>query len=276
MFFMWDFSEDLQDPERKMHLCGMVLADTHTHLFLPDFKEDLNEVVRRAGHAGVQYFLIPNIDTESVESVLDSCSKFPQFRPMWGLHPCYVGAGWMDALEKIKPLFFEHPACAVGEIGLDFYWSREFTAEQVQALEVQLQWAVELNLPVSLHTREATPETIALVRKYIPKGLKGVFHCFSGSEPEAKEIIDLGMLLGIGGSITYPKNPVRNFIARLPVEALVLETDAPYLPPVPYRGKRNEPAWLMEIVHQLAALFQLPPAQMAEITTANAKRVFNL
>jgi TatD DNase family protein len=254
----------------------MELLDTHTHLFLEHFSEDLADVFHRAKRAGVGRFLLPNIDLDSVASLQETCRKFPVCLPMWGLHPCHADASWKETLEKIWPLFQEFPACAVGEIGLDFYWSKEFMAEQMQALEVQLQWAVDLNLPVSLHTREATAETIAIVRKFNPRGLSGVFHCFSGTEEEALEIVELGMHLGIGGAITYPKNPVRNFIAKLPPEALVLETDAPYLPPVPYRGKRNEPAYLMEIVHQLADLFRLPPAQMAEITTANAKRVFNL
>lgn len=254
----------------------MQLVDTHTHLFLEAFEADLNSVLGRAERAGVSHFLLPNIDFNTVEPVKNLCRKYPGLRPMWGLHPCNVGADWEKVLEEIKPLFRDFPACAVGEIGLDFYWSAEFREEQLLALKEQLSWAVEFQLPVSLHTREATAETISLAKNYISKGLKGVFHCFSGTKEEAEEIIGMGMLLGIGGSLTYPKNPLRQFLASLPPEALVLETDAPYLPPVPYRGKRNEPAYLTEVVHEVSRIFGIAPLHIAEITSANAKRVFNL
>lgn len=254
----------------------MQLIDTHTHLFLEPFEADLGFVLSRAERSGVSHFLLPNIDLNSVLPMQDLCRKYPGLRPMWGLHPCYVGADWKEVLEKIKPRFRDFPACAVGEIGLDFYWSKEFVKEQLLVLEEQLNWAVELNLPVSLHTRDATRETIDLVKRYVPKGLTGVFHCFSGTREEAEEIIGMGMLLGIGGSVTYPKNPIREFLASLPPEALVLETDAPYLPPVPYRGKRNEPSYLTEVVHELSRIFGITPVRIAEITSANAKRVFNL
>jgi len=254
----------------------MKLVDTHTHIFVKDFDDDLEQVLARAKRTGVDFMLLPNIDVESVEAVKKACLKNPDLKPMWGLHPCHVDAQWEENLGKIRPLFNAVPAVAVGEIGLDFYWSKEFASEQILALEAQLHWAVEMKIPVSLHTREATAETISLVKKYVPEGLSGVFHCFSGTEAEAREIIDLGMFLGIGGAITYPKNPVRDFIANLPPESLVLETDAPYLPPVPYRGKRNEPSWLLEVVHALSELIRLSPADIAEITTRNAKSVFNL
>lgn len=254
----------------------MKLVDTHTHIFVKEFAGDLEQVILRAKRAGLEWMLLPNIDLESVEAVKIACAENLELKPMWGLHPCHVDANWKENLEILWPLFHSNPAIAVGEIGLDFYWSKEFAKEQVLALETQLQWAADLKLPVSLHTREATTETIRLVKNYIPAGLKGVFHCFSGSEEEAREIISMGMYLGIGGSLTYPKNPLRSFIANLPLESLVLETDAPYLPPVPYRGKRNEPSWLMEVVHCLAELSGHSPAEIAEITTRNAKSVFNL
>lgn len=254
----------------------MQLIDTHTHLFTEQFTNDIAEVILRAGRSGISHFLLPNIDQSSVKDLLETCRKFPECRPMWGLHPCHVGADWKGALDSIKPLFEQQPACAVGEIGLDFYWSEEFMAEQMQALDAQLQWAVEMQLPVSLHTREATAETINLVKKYISNGLTGVFHCFSGTEEEASEITGMGFCLGIGGSVTYPKNPIRNFLSRISPDFLVLETDAPYLPPVPYRGKRNEPAFLLEVVHELASLYGMKPTLMAEITSANAKRLFHL
>lgn len=254
----------------------MKLVDTHTHIFGKDFDSDLEEVVLRAKRSGLSHMLLPNIDLESVPLVSDACRQFPELKPMWGLHPCHVDAQWKENLEKIRPLFKDVPAVAVGEIGLDFYWSMEFAGEQKQALEIQLGWALEENLPVSLHTRNATRETIEIVYSFAHKGLKGVFHCFSGTEEEAREIIGMGLMLGIGGSLTYPKNPIREFIGKLPLENLVLETDAPYLPPVPYRGKRNEPAYLKEVVFALSDFFGVPPARVAEITSANAVSVFNL
>ena len=254
----------------------MKLADTHTHIFVRDFETDLDAVLERAGRSGIEYMLLPNIDLASVPEVRAACAKDHRLKPMWGLHPCHVDAAWKETLQEIRPLFREMPACAVGEIGLDFYWSDEFRKEQLLALEEQLNWALVENLPVSLHTRNATAETIELVKPLASQGLKGVFHCFSGTREEAEEILTMGFKLGIGGSITYPKNPVRNFLTGLGTEGLVLETDAPYLPPVPYRGKRNEPAYLVEVVHELAGIFQLPPAEIAERTTANAISVFNL
>jgi TatD DNase family protein len=265
----------VQSGEIKV-LCRMQLIDTHTHLFLKEFEQDLPDLVQRARRVGVTKFLLPNIDVDSLDAVLQACRKFPEFRPMWGLHPCSVNANWQEDLERIRPFFGQQAACAVGEIGLDFYWSTEFEKEQILALETQLDWALEFGLPVSLHTRNATREAIQTLKPFIKKGLKGVFHCFSGTEEEAREILEMGLQLGIGGSITYPKNPLRNFLKNLPPERLVLETDAPYLPPVPYRGKRNEPAYLQEVVYELAGIYQIPPAQIAEITSRNAESVFNL
>ncbi len=274
-FLLWNrYSSDLEGYFRNF--APMILVDTHTHIFGSEFDSDLGQVVQRATRAGLSHMLLPNIDLASVQAVIKASASYPELRPMWGLHPCHVDAGWEEVLHQIKPLFQEHPACAVGEIGLDFYWSSEFAEEQKKALETQLNWALEFKLPVSLHTRNACAEAIEIVKPFSEKGLRGVFHCFSGTESEALEIIDMGFFLGIGGSITYPKNPVRNFLAKLPLEKIVLETDAPYLPPVPYRGKRNEPAYLQEIVHELAGLFHSPPAKIAEITTANAVSLFNL
>jgi TatD DNase family protein len=254
----------------------MKLVDTHTHIFGPDFYADLSETVERANQRGIVRMLLPNIDANSVSDVRKACNEFPSLKPMWGLHPCHVFAKWKEELDGLKPLFDSDPACAVGEIGLDLYWSREFESEQKQALEIQLGWALERNLPVSLHTREATRETIDLVKPFAEKGLRGVFHCFSGTKEEAEEIIRLGFFLGIGGSITYKKNPVRDFISEIPMDSLVLETDAPYLPPVPYRGKRNEPAYLQEVAFALSDLTQINPKTIAEITTKNAISLFAL
>jgi len=254
----------------------MKIVDTHTHIFGSQFNEDLAQTIERAHKSGVISMLLPNIDSSSIKDVENACSNNNSLKCMWGLHPCHVFANWEDELEKIKPLFNSFPACAVGEIGLDLYWSKDFLSEQKMALEVQLGWAMEYNLPVSLHTREATRETIDLVKPFAEKGVKGAFHCFSGTEKEALEIIEMGFYLGIGGSITYKKNPVRDYIARIPLLHLVLETDSPYLPPVPYRGKRNEPSYLQEVVYALADLHGQSPFTISEITTNNAVSLFDL
>jgi TatD DNase family protein len=254
----------------------MILVDTHTHIFGEQFQSDLAAVVERAIKTGVRWMLLPNIESSTIGMVTDACIQHPQLKPMWGLHPCHVMANWKEELDAIYPMFDKYPACAVGEIGLDFYWSKDFVEEQKQALTIQLSWALEKSIPVSLHTREATREAIDLVKPFADKGVRGVFHCFSGSEVEALEITDMGFFLGVGGSITYKKNTLRDFISQIPVQHLVLETDAPYLPPVPYRGKRNEPAYLQEVVYGLSDLYEISPARIAEITTANAVSLFDL
>lgn len=254
----------------------MSLIDTHTHLFGEQFDLDRAEMIERALEAGVSCMLLPNIDTLSIEAVLNTVALFPSTKAMWGLHPCHVFANWKEELAIIEPLFETHPAVAVGEIGLDFYWSKEFVKEQKQALTQQMHWALERKLPVSLHTREATRETIEIVKPFADQGLTGVFHCFSGDEAEAQTIVEMGFSLGIGGSITYKKNPVREFLSQISLQHLVLETDSPYLPPVPYRGKRNESSYLKEVLLEVASLCGKTKAEVAEITTQNAKSIFNL
>ena len=254
----------------------MHLIDTHCHVFGPQFSEDVSLVFNRAKSAGVQNSLLPNIDSESIALICAVVENEKSAKPMWGLHPCHVFSNWKEELSKIESLFETHPAVAVGEIGLDFYWSKEFISEQKEALEFQLNWALAKNLPVSLHTRDANPEAIEIVKPFAEKGLKGVFHCFSGSFEEGMEIIDFGFCLGIGGNITYKKNPVRDFIGRFPIGSIVLETDSPYLAPVPYRGKRNEPAYLVEVVYELANHFSLSPDEISKTTSKTAISLFNL
>lgn len=254
----------------------MILVDTHTHIFGEAFLTDLEEVISRFQKAGVARALLPNIDSASVSDLLKTLELSPFAKPMWGLHPCHIFANWEEELEKIYPQFAMHPAVAVGEIGLDFYWSRDFEKEQELALKVQLQWALDLKLPVSLHTREATQRTIDLVKPFAQQGLKGVFHCFSGNETEAREIVGMGFCLGIGGTITYKNNSLKNFLPKIPIENLVLETDAPYLAPVPYRGKRNEPGYLVEVAFALASLYACGADAIAKTTSNTANNLFNL
>jgi TatD DNase family protein len=254
----------------------MILIDTHTHVFGDAFTEDKAAVFQRMEKVGLCQVLLPNVDVSTIPEVLETVAVFKLAKPMWGLHPCHVFADWKEELQKIKPLFQQHPAVAVGEIGLDFYWSKEFVAEQEAALQLQLEWALEMQMPVSLHTREATQRTIDLVKPFAEKGLKGVFHCFSGTEAEAKAILDMGFFLGIGGTITYKKNDIRDFLGQLPLKSIVLETDAPYLAPVPYRGKRNEPAYLVEIAYALASIFGVGADVISKTTSQTANKLFNL
>jgi TatD DNase family protein len=254
----------------------MQLIDTHCHVFGSQFSEDITSVFARAKATGVAFSLLPNIDGESIPLVCGVIENEKSAKPMWGLHPCHVFANWREELSKIEPLFQTHPAVAVGEIGLDFYWSKEFIDEQKDALEFQLNWALAKKLPVSLHTREANTEAIEIVKPFASRGLRGVFHCFSGTLDQGKEITDFGFCLGIGGNITYKKNPLKDFIGLLPLESIVLETDSPYLAPVPYRGKRNEPAYLIEVVYELANLFKLSPDEISKTTSKTAISLFNL
>ena len=254
----------------------MQLIDTHTHLFGEAFETDLETVVNNALLAGVGPMLLPNIDSQSIAQVANTVQKFDSTRPMWGLHPCHVFDNWKDEMAAIEPMFAALPAVAVGEIGLDFYWSKEFALAQKEALLYQLELANALKLPVSLHTREATRESIDLVKPFVAKGLRGVFHCFSGTKEEALAIVEMGFALGIGGSLTFKNNILRSFVAHLPLTSLVLETDAPYLAPVPYRGKRNEPAYVRHVAVDLASLMNLDLQTVASQTSLNARQIFNL
>jgi TatD DNase family protein len=250
------------------------LVDTHSHIFVDEF-ENKQQIVQSAIDAGVATILMPNIDVESLPKIKETAGLFPnQTRLMMGLHPSSVDAEYLSALAIIKQELDTLPCCAVGEIGLDYYWSDEFKNQQLDALSIQLQWAIDKNLPVSLHTRSATSETIALCRNY--PGLKGVFHCFGGTKEEADQIVSLGMYLGIGGVLTFKNAGLAEVIKDIDLEHLVLETDAPYLAPHPKRGKRNEPALLRIIAEKLAEVKGISLEEVAEKTTVNATKVFNL
>ncbi len=250
------------------------LIDTHSHIFVDDFV-DLEQVMQNAKNAGVDWILMPNIDVESIESVKNTHLLYPnQTKMMMGLHPCSVTKDYKTQLATIHEELKNLACCAVGEIGLDYYWSQDLIKEQQQALEIQLQWAIDHKLPVSLHTRDATQETIDICKNF--KGLKGVFHCFGGNVHQATEIIEMGMYLGIGGVVTFKNSGLEFLIDEIGIDQLVLETDAPYLAPVPYRGKRNEPGYLKIIAEKISDITFLDITTVAKTTTANAKKIFNL
>lgn len=256
----------------------MYLIDTHTHVFSEEFDADSEAMMLRAKEAGVRQFCLPNIDTDSIERLDVFTEKYPeQCFPMMGLHPTSVGPDFREQLERIKSRFEKRKFIAVGEIGLDLYWDKTYLNEQIQAFEAQLQWSIDFDLPVSIHTREAFPPVFESIHKIGADKLRGVFHSFGGTIEALQEIIRLeNFMIGINGVITYKKSDFRDYLPLIPIERIVLETDAPYLTPVPFRGKRNEPAYLPYIVEKLAEVYNLSPEIIAEKTTGNARRLFGL
>lgn len=252
-----------------------MLIDTHCHLYSEEFKEDIASVIERAKDAGVGRFYLPGIDSSAIGDMLALEEKYPGLCiPMMGLHPCYVKENFQQELDMVETWLNKRPFVAIGEIGLDFYWDTTYSKEQYEAFSCQMQWALDRNLPIVIHTRHAMSETIETVKPFAEKGLRGIFHCFSGNAAEAKQVTDMGFYLGIGGVLTYKKSGLAEALEQIGIEKLVLETDAPYLAPVPYRGKRNESSYLLPIAARLAELKNLDIATVSAITTANAQKIF--
>jgi TatD DNase family protein len=253
----------------------MKLIDTHTHLYSEEFVQDIDNVMDRAIKAGVVKFYLPSINSTTTEAMMALEEKYPgQCIAMMGLHPCYVKEHVNEELALVKTWLEKRKFVAVGEIGLDFYWDKTFETEQYKAFDLQMQWALDLQVPIVIHTRNAMQETINRVKPFADKGLRGIFHCFSGSAESAKQIIKMGFYLGIGGVVTYKNAGLPEALAEIPLERLVLETDAPYLSPVPYRGKRNESSYLSYMVAKLSVIYQISEAEIARITTENAESIF--
>jgi TatD DNase family protein len=253
----------------------MKFIDTHCHLYTEEFNEDIEQVIAKAIKEGVEKFYLPSIDSNEIESMLLLEKKFPgQCIAMIGLHPCSVKANYKDELQIVETWLNKRKFVAIGEIGLDFYWDKTFLAEQYTAFEMQMQWAVEKNLPIVIHTRNAMQETIDAIKPFAVRGLKGIFHCFGGSLDEAMEIIKMNFLLGIGGVLTYKKSGLQAVMEKIDLRHIVLETDAPYLAPVPFRGKRNESAYIKIIAQQLAEIKNVLLEEVAAVTTTNAEKIF--
>ena len=254
----------------------MYFVDTHTHIFLEEFDSDVHEVIRRAEEAGVNRFYLPNIDVESTDRLHALSDQYPNLcYPMMGLHPTSVGPDFQNDLTIIESWLGKRKYVAIGEIGIDMYWDKTFLKEQIEAFETQLQWSIEWNLPVAIHTREAFPVVFESIHKIGAEKLRGVFHSFSGSCEELEEIVRLqNFMIGINGIVTYKNAKFRDYLPILSIERILLETDAPYLSPVPYRGKRNEPVYLPIIAEKLAKIYELPLEVVAEKTTGNALRLF--
>lgn len=253
------------------------MIDTHAHIYAAEFDQDRDEVVQRALDAGIEHILLPNIDLDSIEPMLATEAAYPQVcRSMMGLHPCYVDANVDQTLDTIHSWFDKHNFIAVGEIGIDLYWDKTYRKEQEYAFITQLKWAKEMNLPVVIHTRDSIEETLALLKSEQNGDLRGVFHCFGGSIEEAKAINDLGFHLGLGGVSTFKNSGMDKVIPQLDLSKVILETDCPYLAPVPHRGKRNEPAYTDLVLKRIADLTELSSKKVAQITTNNAKSLFCL
>ena len=255
----------------------MILIDTHCHLYLREYKEDIDQIISQAENAGVRKFYLPAIDSSETDNLLSLEKQFPgRCMAMMGLHPCSVKLEYKAELDQVSDWLSRRKFVAIGEIGLDLYWDKTFIKEQHEAFRIQIEWSLKYDLPISIHTRNAMPETIAVVKEYIQRGARGIFHCFSGTYEEAKEVIDAGYYLGIGGVLTYKNSGLAEVVDKISLEHLVLETDAPYLAPVPFRGKRNESSYLQYIAEKLALIKNISVEEVGAITTANAEKIFPL
>lgn len=252
----------------------MYLIDTHTHIYLPEFDEDRNLIMQRAKDVGVVVTILPAIDSTTHQIMLAAESTYENCYSMMGLHPCSVNQDYEKELEIINGYLKQKSFIAIGEIGLDFYWDKTFMEQQYEAFHRQIEIALHNNLPIVIHSRNAIDECIEVVKQY--PGAKGVFHCFSGNEEQAKKIMDLNFMLGIGGVITFKSAGLDKVIGKMGLSHVILETDAPYLAPVPHRGKRNEPAYLRQVAEKLSAVCNLSLEKISELTTVNAKNLFQL
>jgi TatD DNase family protein len=251
------------------------MIDTHAHIYDPQFDTDRSEMIDRAKAAGIRKIYMPNCDSGTIASMLEMADTHPDYCiPMMGVHPCYIKENFEEELNIAKEWLAKRPFAAVGEIGLDYYWDKTFVQEQKIALNTQMSWALEKNLPVVIHTRDAMRDTIDLVKPFAQKGLQGVFHCFSGSREIAREITQMGFYLGIGGVLTYPKAGLKELAKELPLDWIILETDAPYLTPVPFRGKRNEPSYISYVAQLLADIREMQKDELIAITNNNSSKLF--
>jgi TatD DNase family protein len=251
------------------------LIDTHCHLYSAGFEADIAAVIERAEKEGVTQFYLPAVDSESTAAMLALETRFPgKCIAMMGLHPCSVKDNVEQELKLVQDWLAKRSFAAVGEIGLDYYWDKTFVQQQAEAFHRQIEWALHYRLPIVIHSRDSTEDCITIVREHQKGSLRGIFHCFGGSLEEANKIIDAGFYLGIGGVLTYKNTQLRDVLKEVSLDHIVLETDAPYLAPVPFRGKRNESSYLKYVLETLAQVKGMSKEEVAAITTANAKKVF--
>ena len=251
--------------------------DTHCHLDGEEFHDDLDAVVQRAHEAGCTKILVPAIDLPSCQTVMEVCRRFPGYAyPMLGLHPEEVKSNWQEVLSSINCQLSTVNCLAIGEVGLDFYWSREFEKEQLEAFEEQVRWSVETRLPLMIHCRKAQNEMVNILKRYARNLPGGVFHCFTGNEIEARQLLEFeNFVLGIGGVLTFKKSHLPEVLpACVPLDRIVLETDAPYMAPVPMRGQRNEPAFIPHVITRMAEAYRVTEEEICRQTNENVARIF--
>lgn len=256
----------------------MIFTDTHCHLYSEDFNDDRQAVIDRAFEQGVNRIFMPNVDEDSIEGMHALHLQYPdKCKAMMGLHPCSVKEDYLQVLDKMSKRFGQYSYTAVGEIGIDLYWDSTFKKEQIHAFEIQIGWAKELGLPIVIHVRNSFDEVFEVVDRVNDERLKGIFHCFSGTLDQAKHVLNYGgFKLGIGGVLTFKKSGLDAVVSEISLEHLVLETDAPYLAPTPFRGKRNEPAYVVNVAQKLAEIQGTTLDRIAEVTTKNSIEVFGV
>ena len=255
----------------------MKIIDTHTHLYLREFDEDFDEVISKSIEIGVYKFLFPSIHSKYNERMINSLKKNKSlFKIMAGLHPAYVTEKNDNEIDLVFKNLNDYDCVAVGEIGIDLYWEKKFLNEQKIVFEKQIEIALDYNLPIVIHCREAFEHVYQILLKFSNKNLQGVFHCFTGDEEQARKIIDLNFKLGIGGVVTFKNGGLDKFLKKIDLKNIVLETDSPYLAPTPYRGKRNESSYLVHIIDKLSDIYNIESDKIASITTNNAVELFNL
>ena len=251
------------------------MIDTHSHLYLEEFRDDRQGMFDRARQAGVTRVYLPAINSESHEAMMETAAVSEGFCvAMMGLHPCYVETDYAKELELVEQWLQREKFAAIGEVGLDFYHSVEYRAQQVKVFRHQIQLAIQYDLPIVIHSRSSLDECIKMIAEHGKGKVSGIFHCYGGDERQARKIIDLGFMLGIGGVVTYKNAGLATLVTQLPLESMVLETDAPYLTPVPFRGKRNETAYIRYVAEKVASLKGIDFEEVDEITTQNAKKIF--
>ena len=251
------------------------MVDTHSHLYSEEFNKDIVDVLQKSKVAGISRVYLPAIDSNSHELMLALADKHPDYCiPMMGLHPCYVDERFEVELALVKDWLEKRSFAAIGEIGLDFYHSIEFRSQQELAFQIQIEWAIAKDIPIVIHSRSSMDECIKMIAVHGKGKARGIFHCFGGDERQAKKVIELGFYLGIGGVVTYKNAGLAKIVEETSLEHLVLETDAPYLSPVPFRGKRNESSYVVHVAQKIAELKNISIEEVDEITTANAKKIF--
>jgi TatD DNase family protein len=252
------------------------IIDTHSHIYEPEFEEDVREVIRRAKDIGVSCILLPNIDVESIDRLHKLSDEYAGYcLPMMGMHPTSITDSWQTDMKIIKTQFDNREYIAVGEIGIDLYWDKTFEKEQKRAFEEQLLWSIEYDLPVAIHSRNAIAECIECIRNVGEEKLRGVFHSFGGSEEELLAILALkNFYLGINGVVTFKNSTLPEVLKKTDLSHILIETDAPYLAPVPYRGKRNEPSYTLKVAEKLAEIYHIPLEDVGRTTSENARKLF--